>query len=75
VAYTLILVGLFWNGTGAITLGILGDIRWDWLPALLVGFLLGGYIGSHLAIKHGNQWIKRVFEVVTLLISIKLILG
>jgi hypothetical protein len=75
VAYTLILVGLFWNGTGAITLGLLGDIRWDWLPALLLGSLLGGYLGSHLAIKHGNRWIKRAFEVVTLLISIKLIWG
>ena len=75
VAYTLIMVGLFWNGSGAITLGILGDIRWDWLPALLLGSLLGGYVGSHLAIKHGNRWIKRAFEVVTLLISIKLIWG
>ena len=73
VAYTLILVGIFWNGAGAITLGILGEIRWDWLPALLAGSLLGGYLGSHLAIKHGNRWIKRSFEVVTLLISIKLI--
>ncbi len=75
VAYTLIMVGLFWNGTGAITLGLLGDIRWDWLPALLLGSLLGGYLGSHLAIKHGNRWIKRAFELVTLLISIKLIWG
>jgi uncharacterized membrane protein YfcA len=73
VAYTLILVGIFWNGAGAITLGILGEIRWDWLPALLFGSLIGGYLGSHLAIKHGNRWIKRSFEVVTLLISVKLI--
>jgi hypothetical protein len=75
VAYTLILVGLFWNGTGAVTLGMLGDIRWDWLPALLLGSLLGGYLGSHLAIKHGNRWIKRAFEVITLLVSVKLVLG
>lgn len=75
VAYTLIMVGLLWNGTGAITLGLLGDIRWDWLPALLLGSLIGGYMGSHLAIKHGNRWIKRAFELVTLLISIKLIWG
>jgi hypothetical protein len=75
VAYTLIMVGLFWNGTGAITLGILAEIRWDWLPALLLGSLIGGYVGSHLAIKHGNRWIKRAFEIVTLLISIKLIWG
>lgn len=73
VAYTLILVGLFWNGAGAITLGLLSEIHWEWLPALLLGSLIGGYMGSHLAIKHGNRWIKRAFEVVTLLISIKLI--
>lgn len=75
VAYTLIMVGLFWNGTGAITLGLLADIQWDWLPALLLGSLLGGYLGSHLAIKHGNRIIKRAFEVVTILISIKLMVG
>ncbi|WP_438971294.1 sulfite exporter TauE/SafE family protein [Methylophaga sp.] len=75
VAYTLTMVGLFWNGSGAITLGILGDIRWEWLPALLLGSLIGGYLGSHLALKHGNRWIKRAFEIVTLLISVKLIWG
>jgi len=73
LAYTLILVGLFWNGTGAITLGLLGEIRWDWLPALLLGSLLGGYWGTHLAIRYGNQWIKRAFELVTLLIAAKLL--
>jgi len=75
IAYTLILVGVFWNGTGAITLGILGEIRWSWLPALLLGSLLGGYLGAHLAIRSGNRWIKRAFEAVTLLVGIKLILG
>ncbi len=75
VAYTLILVGVFWNGAGAVTLGLLSHIRWDWLPALLAGSLLGGYGGSHLAIVHGNRWIKRSFEVVTLLIALKLIVA
>lgn len=75
VAYTLILVGMFWNGTGAITLVILGEIRWDWVPALLLGSFVGGYLGAHMAIKYGNKWIKRMFEVVTILIGIKLIIG
>ena len=75
VAHTLVLVGLFWNGTGALTLGVLGDIRWSWLPALLAGSLIGGYLGAHLAIKKGNRWIKRGFELVTLLVGTKLILG
>ena len=75
IAYTLILVGVFWNSTGALTLGLLGEIRWSWLPALLLGSLLGGYLGAHLAIKSGNRWIKKAFEVVTLLVGLKLIMG
>ena len=75
VAYTLVLVGVFWNGAGALTLGLLGEIRWSWLPALLAGSLLGGYAGAHLAITKGNRWIKRGFETVTILIGLKLIAG
>lgn len=75
VAYTLVLVGLFWNGAGAITLGLLGEIHWLWIPALLLGSVIGGYTGAHLSIVKGNKLIKRSFEVVTLLIGIKLILG
>lgn len=75
VAYTLVLVGLFWNGSGAFTLGLLGNIKWDWIPVLLVASALGGYIGAHLAIVKGSTWIKRTFEVVTILVGGKLIIG
>lgn len=74
VAYTLILVGIFWNGSGAITLGILGNIQWSWLPALILGSLIGGYLGAHLAIVKGNQLVKRSFEVITILVGISLIM-
>ncbi len=73
VAYTLVLVGLFWNGAGAITLSILGEVRWSWLPALLAGSLIGGYLGAHLAIVKGNRFIKRAFEIVTVLVGAKLL--
>jgi hypothetical protein len=75
VAYTLVLCGLVWNGTGAVVLGMIGTIAWDWMPALLLGSVTGGYLGSHYALKKGNQWIKRAFEIVTILIGIKLILA
>ncbi len=75
VAYTLVFVGLFWNGSGALTLGLVGEIYWLWIPALLAGSLLGGYLGAHLSIVKGNRLIKRSFEVVTLLIGIRLIAG
>lgn len=75
VAYTLILCGFFWNGTGAVVLGVLGTVRWDWMPVLLAGSILGGYLGSHVAITKGNVWIKRAFEATTILIGLKLIVG
>lgn len=75
VAYTLILCGFFWNGTGAIVLGALGTVKWSWMPVLLVGAILGGYLGSHVAIRKGNVWIKRAFEATTMLIGLKLIIG
>ena len=73
VAYTLVLCGLVWNGIGAVVLGLIGTIAWDWMPALLAGSLIGGYAGSHYALKKGNQWIKRAFEIVTILIGLKLV--
>ena len=75
VAYTLVLVGLFWNGAGALTLGLQGPIRWDWIPILLLASALGGYVGAHFAIMKGNKWIKHVYEVITLLVGLKLIIG
>lgn len=73
VAYTLILVGLFWNGAGAITLGQQGQIAWVWLPMLLAGSIAGGYLGAHLAIAKGSQLVKRAFEVLALLMGSSLL--
>jgi uncharacterized membrane protein YfcA len=73
IAYTLVLCGFVWNGTGAFVLGLAGDIAWDWLPALIVGSIIGGYLGSHLAIRQGNTLVKRAFEVTTILIGLKLL--
>ncbi|NCN43738.1 MAG: permease [Piscirickettsiaceae bacterium CG_4_9_14_3_um_filter_43_564] len=74
IAYTLVLVGIFWNGIGAFTLGFQGQIQWDWLPALIVGSFFGGYLGAHLSIIKGNRLVKRGFEVITVLVGSSLIL-
>jgi len=75
VAYTMILVGIFWNGTGAISLAMLTPVQWPWLPMLVLGSLLGGYAGATLAVRYGNPLIKRVFETVTVMVGISLILS
>ena len=73
VAYTLILVGLFWNGIGAVTLALQTPVQWSWLPALIVGALVGGYLGAHWSIAKGSQLVKRMFEIVTVCVGLSLI--
>jgi uncharacterized membrane protein YfcA len=75
VAYTLVMVGLFWNATGAITVGLLSSIQWDWLLVLLIGSFIGGYLGSHLAMIKGNVLIKRSYEIITIVVGLKLLWG
>lgn len=74
LAYTMILVGFFWNGAGALTLSLEQAPHWVWLPALLGGSLIGGYLGAHLAIVKGNLFIKRVFELLTVVVGVSLLL-
>jgi uncharacterized membrane protein YfcA len=72
-AYTMVLVGLFWNATGAVALAMQTAVQWAWVPALLLGSLLGGYFGATLALKYGNQLIKRLFECLTLAMGVILL--
>ncbi len=74
VAYTLILVGLLWNGVGAITLASQTMVKWEWVIPLVIGAILGGYLGAHLSIAKGSGLVKRCFEVVTVLVGISLLL-
>nr|WP_246481128.1 sulfite exporter TauE/SafE family protein [Motiliproteus sediminis] len=73
VTFTLILVGIFWNASGAVAVALQTPPRWEWLPALLAGSFLGAYSGAHLAIARGNLLIKKVFEALTILVGLKLI--
>ncbi len=73
VAYVLVLVGLFWNGSGAITVALQQPPHWEWLPALIIGAIIGAYTGTHLALSRGNRLVKRAFETLTIVVGVKLI--
>ena len=74
VAYTMTLVGLFWNGLGGLTIAALGEpIHFPWIPALFIGSLTGGYLGAHMNTLTGNPWIKYAFTAVTLASGLALI--
>ena len=74
IAYTLIIVGFFWNGIGAVFLSVNTTAQWSWLPVLIFGSLIGGYIGSHISIKKGNTLVKKSFEVISVIMGLSLII-
>ena len=74
VAYTLIFVGIFWNGIGALSLGLAGNIIWSYIPILLLGSLLGGFFGAYFSIIKGSRFIKVFFELVSFSVGISLLL-
>lgn len=75
VSYTLVLVGLFWNGLGAGLLALQTPVQWAWLPSLVLGSLLGGYLGAHWALLKGSALVKRLFELLTVVVGLKLVVG
>ncbi len=75
VAQTLVAVGLGWNGAGAVSMSLAAPVQWSWIPALVLGSLVGGYLGAHSSILAGNAAIKRLFELVTLVVGLKLLWG
>lgn len=74
VASTMLMVALVWNSIAGITVAYAASVRWDWIPALAIGGVLGGYFGSSLALLKGNRFIKRAFETVTMIAGAWLLL-
>ena len=74
VAHTLVLVGIAWNGSGAILLSLNNEVKWLWLPALVIGSLIGGYFGAHYSILKGEKIEKKSFEILTLAMGSSLII-
>lgn len=42
---------------------------------LIIGMMLGGYLGAHAAIKKGNSWVKIVFAMVIIASAVKILLS
>ena len=74
VAHTMIWVGLCWNASGSLLLGVIGEVHWHWVAPLLIGAILGGFFGAHLSIKKDNKLIKRAFEIVTIAVGLGLLI-
>ena len=52
-----------------------GYVNWKYAIIIAVTFIIGGYLGSKLAISINQQLLKKIFGGVLLLVAIKMILG
>jgi hypothetical protein len=52
-----------------------GQVNWPLGAALAVGNASGGWLASHMAVKKGHDWIKRVVSLTVLAFAIKLLIG
>ena len=74
ISLTFLVVGIFWNLTGAICLSIIGPFPSNILLLLIIGSFTGGYFGAHLSKLKGNILIKKTFIIVCLFVGISLII-
>lgn len=52
---------------------IYGVVYYSYGIAMLAGMLIGGYIGTHIAIQKGNRFVKAAFAGVVVLLAVRLL--
>ena len=62
------------NVAAIAVLGSHGHILWGVGLIMAAANLTGGFLGAHMAVRHGNRFVRRVFLVVLAALSLKLAL-
>lgn len=73
IMHTMIFVATIWNAVGAITVGALTSICWQWIPCMIIAAFLGAFFGTSLLIKMPVKYVKVIFSLVSILSGIILI--
>jgi len=50
-----------------------GIVNWGHAIAIMLGSMVGSYLGAHLAIKQGNKFVKTAYGVMLIIMSLKLL--
>lgn len=56
-----------------IVFAVNGIVNYAYGIPLMLGMILGGYIGAHTAIKKGDMWVKSLFAVIVVASAVKLL--
>ncbi len=75
ISYSMVFVASYYNLVGAIMVGALGSIYWSYLPTLLAGCFIGGYLGASLLDKLPVKIVKYIFSTVAALSGVLLLIA
>jgi len=67
-------VALFYSSASLILFAFHGKVWWIHGLTLGLGCALGGWLGSHLSVLKGNQWLQKVITITVICMAIKLLL-
>lgn len=48
-----------------------GLIMWEYALPMAAATLVGGWVGSHVGLKHGDRWLKPLFVAITLALMVR----
>lgn len=73
ISYSMVFVASYYNLLGALMVGALGSIHWQWLPTILIACFSGGYLGAMLLDRLPVKVVKLIFCSVAALSGILLL--
>lgn len=50
-----------------------GQVNLNYVPLIALGFIVGGYVGSKIALRINDATLKKIFAILLMLISIKML--
>lgn len=73
IMHTMIFVATIWNMVGAVTVGSIMGIHWQWIPVMIIATFSGAYVGTNLLIHMPVRMVRIVFSFVAMLSGVILL--
>lgn len=75
IMHTMIFISTIWNAVGAVTVGMVTEIYWQWVPCLVISSFAGAYFGTTLLMKLPLRAVRLIFSIVAISSGIALIVS
>lgn len=67
IYHTMVFVATIWNAVGAVTVGTVTAIYWQWVPVMIFASFLGAFVGTALMLKMPTEKVRIIFSLVAIL--------